>query len=238
MRRNELAEHERATAKNTDAAKPPRTSLEKWLALLTAIASLAAAGLGVIAAEINVQKNKAQATAESKGADLSTVQDENDRLEKQNNQLAAENSSLRSPPPSTAPSGEPSASTAPDASSQLLSELTPLNTNAVNSPRPVTIGTQVYPAVAGYEDLKARVGLDNNESGTAAKSDYASIIRVTADNGRQLGDEFRISLSKPADLAVPLDGAVQATIKCTLVDPRGGTSGYYRAAFGDATITK
>ncbi len=254
MRRNELAEHERATAKNTDTAKRPRTSLEKWLALLTAIASLAAAGLGVVAAEINVQKNKAQATAESRDADLSTVQDENDRLEKQNNQLAAENSSLRSPPPSTDPSEEPSASTAPDASSQLLSELTPLNTNAVNSPRPVTIGTQVYPnsftlgcstgglsvtfAVAGYENLKARIGLDNNESGTAAKSDYASIIRVTADNGRQLGDEFRISLSKPADLAVPLDGAVQATIKCTLVDPRGGTSGYYRAAFGDATITK
>ncbi|HEY3711083.1 MAG TPA: hypothetical protein VGL64_17020 [Amycolatopsis sp.] len=61
---------------------------------------------------------------------------------------------------------------------------------------------------------------------------------MTADNGRQLGDEVQISLSKPADLSVPLDGAVQATIKCTLVDPRGGTAGYYQAAFGDATITK
>jgi hypothetical protein len=48
----------------------------------------------------------------------------------------------------------------------------------------------------------------------------------------------QISLSKPAVLSVPLDGAVQATIKCTLVDPRGGTTGYYQAAFGDATITK
>jgi hypothetical protein len=37
---------------------------------------------------------------------------------------------------------------------------------------------------------------------------------------------------------VPLDGAVQATIKCTLIDPRGGTTGYHQAAFGDATITK
>jgi hypothetical protein len=39
--------------------------------------------------------------------------------------------------------------------------------------------------------------LDNNQAGTAAKSNYASIIRVTADNGQSLGN---------------LDGAVQATI--------------------------
>jgi hypothetical protein len=135
----------------------------------------------------------------------------------------------------------------------LLSELEPLNTNAVNSPRSVTIGTQVYPnsftlgcsaaglsvtfVVAGHTTLKARIGLDNNETGTAAKSNYSSIIRVTADDGRQMGDDFEISLSKPTDLSVPLDDATQATIKCTLIDPRGGTTGYYRAAFGAATIT-
>lgn len=252
MKRTEVAEEERGT-KTTGSAKRPRTSLEKWLTLVTAIASLATAGLGVVAAEINVQKNKAQATAESRGADLSGVQDENERLKKQNNQLAAENSSLHSQPPATS-SGEPSPSSPPNASSKLLTELTPLNTNALHSPLAVTIGTQVYPnsftlgrntaglsvtyAVAGYQTLKARVGLDNNQAGTAAKSNYASNIRVTADNGRQLGNEFQFSLSKPTDLSVPLDGAVQATIKCTLIDPRGGTSGYYQAAFGDATITK
>jgi hypothetical protein len=252
MKRTEVAEDESGT-KTTGSAKRPRTSLEKWLALVTAITSLATAGLGVVAAEINVEKNKAQAAAESRGADLSNVQDENGRLRKQNDQLAAENTSLRSRPPSPPSSGVPS-STPPDASSKLLSELAPLNTNAVNSPRAVTIGTRVYPnsftlgcntaglsvtyAVAGYRSLESRIGLDNNQAGAAAKSDYASIIRVTADNGRQLGDEVRFSLSKPADLSVPLDGAVQATIKCTLIDPRGGTTGYYQAAFGDAAITK
>ncbi|HEY2063332.1 MAG TPA: hypothetical protein VGH57_33490 [Amycolatopsis sp.] len=240
--------------KRTEGAKRPRTPLEKWLALATAIASLATAGLGVAAAEITMQKNRAQATAESRGADLSSVQDENERLQKQNSQLAAENTSLRAQPPSSPPPGGPSSSAPSGASAELLSELTPLNTNAVNSPRAVTIGTQVYPnsftlgcstaglsvtyAVAGYQSLKSRIGLDNNQSGTAAKADYTSIIRVTADNGQPLGNEFQISLSKPADLAVPLNGTVQATIKCTLVDPRGGTSGYYQAAFGDATITK
>jgi hypothetical protein len=52
-------------------------------------------------------------------------------------------------------------------------------------------------AVAGYQSLKSRIGLDNNQAGTAAKSNYASIIRVTADNGQPRGN---------------LDGAVQATI--------------------------
>jgi hypothetical protein len=85
----------------------PRTSLEKWLALATAMTSLPAAGLGFFAT--------------------------------QNNQLAAENTSLRAQPPSAPSSGGPSSST---------------------------------------------------------------------------------------------------PIKCTLVDPRGGTTGYYQAAFGDATITK
>ena len=249
MRRNELAEDEPSTAKATGSAKRPRTSLEKWLTLITALTTLATAGLGVVAAEINVQKNKAQSTADSRSADLSTVQDENDRLKKQNSQLAAENSSLQARP---AESSSPSIP--PDASSKLLSEMTPLNTNAVSSPRAVTIGTQAYPnsftlgcsaaglsvtyAVAGYSTLKARIGLDNNQAGAAAKANYTSIIRVTADNGRPLGSEFRISLSSPTDLSVPLDGTVQATIKCTLIDPRGGTSGYYQAAFGDATITK
>jgi hypothetical protein len=251
---NELAEDERGAAKAKGSAKRSRTSLEKWLALVTAIVSLAAAGLGVTAAQINVQKNKAQAAAESRSADLSTVQGENDRLKKQNDQLAAENSSLNTRPPSAAPASEPAPSTSPDASSKLLSETKPLNTNAVNSPLAVTIGTQVYPnsftlgcstaglsvtyAVAGYKTLKSRVGLDNNQAGAAAKANYPSIIRVTADDGRQLGSELQFSLSKPADLSVPLDGAVQATIKCTLIDPRGGTTGYYQAAFGDAAILK
>lgn len=254
MKHNDLPQDDRAAAAAPDPAKRPRTKLEKWLTLATALASLATAGLGVVAAEITVQKNEAQATAASRGTDLSAVQDENDRLKKQNSQLAAENSSLRSPPPSPAPSEEASPSTPSAGRSELLSEMTPLNTNSVNSPRAVTIGTQSYPnsftlgcntagtsvtyPVAGYKSLQARIGLDNNESGTAAKSNYTSVIRVTTEDGRQLGNEFRISLSQPADLSVPLDGAVQATIKCTLIDPRGGTTGYYHAAFGDATITK
>lgn len=90
-----------------------------------------------------MQKSKAQATAESRGADLSTVQDDNARLEQQNDRLSAENSSLRAQPPADPTAGE--SSSAADGSSTLLSELTPLNTNAVNSPRAVTIGTQVYP---------------------------------------------------------------------------------------------
>jgi hypothetical protein len=208
----------------------------------------------VVAAQINIDKNKAQATAESRGADVSTLQDENIRLKDQNKALGTENSSLRAQPPSPTPSEQPSTGTTPEVSSKLLSEMTALNTNAVNSPRAVTIGTQAYPnsftlgcsaaglsvtyPVAGYRTLKSRVGLDNNQSGTAAKSNYASVIRVTADNGRQLGQEIQFSLSKPADLSVPLDDAVQATIKCTLIDPRGGTTGYYQAAFGDATMTK
>lgn len=252
MRRREIVEDARGGRNATGSAKRPRTSLEKWLALLTAIASLAAAGLGVVAAEINVQKNKAQAAAESSDADLSAVQEENDRLGKESERLAADNSSLRSQPPSAASATDASTGGSPDASSALLSEMTPLNTNAVNSPRAVTIGTQIYPnsftlgcsaaglsvtyPVAGYQTLKARIGLDNNESGTAAKSNYTSNIRVTSDDGRQLGDEFQVSLSKPTDLVVPLEGAVQMTIKCTLIDPRGGTSGYYHVAFGDATI--
>ncbi|HWM03958.1 MAG TPA: hypothetical protein VNP92_16605 [Actinophytocola sp.] len=239
-------------AKAKGPAKKPRTPLEKWLAVVTAITSLAAATLGVVAAGINVQKNKAQATAEAKGADLTTAQAANEGLESRNKELEAENSSLRAQP-SAEPPGDDSTSTPLDVPSQLLSELKPLNTNAVGSPKSVTIGTQVYPnsftlgcntaglsatyVVAGYENLKARIGLDNNEDGTAAKSNYASVIRVTADDGRQLGNDVQISLSKPADLDVPLDGATQATIKCTLIDPRGGTNGYYRAAFGDATIT-
>ena len=241
-------------AQATSSTKPPRTPLEKWLALVTALTSLAAATLGVVAAEVNVQKNKAQATAESKGADLSTAQEENEDLRTRNKQLAAENSSLRSRPSSAEPSGDDSADTPNGAQSALLSELKPLNTNAVDSPRSVTIGTRVYPnsftlgcsaaglsvtfVVAGYATLKARIGLDNNESGAAAKSNYSSIVRVTADDGRQLGDDAEISLSKPTDLSVPLDGTTQATIKCTLIDPRGGTAGYYRAAFGDATISR
>ncbi len=249
MKRTEAVKDEPDPAKTTGSAKRPRTSLEKWLTLVTAIMSLATAGLGVAAAQINFEKNKAQASAESRGADLSTAQDENDRLKKQSNELAAENSSLRSQPPASSP-GEPP----PNAQSKLLSEMQPLNTNSVNSPRPVTIGAHTYPnsftlgcstagtsvtyAVAGYSALKARTGLDDNEAGTAAKANYSSIIRVTADNGRQLGTEVKISLSAPADLSVPLEGAVQATIKCTLIDPRGGTTGYYRAAFGDAVITK
>jgi hypothetical protein len=240
-------------AQATGSAKQPRTPLEKWLALVTAITSLAAATLGVVAADINVQKNKAQATAESRGSDLATVQEENEDLESRNKQLAAENSSLRAQPPSAEPSEDDSADTPAGGQSALLSELEPLNTNAVNSPRSVTIGTQVYPnsftlgcsaaglsvtfVVAGFTTLKARIGLDNNETGTAAKSNYSSIIQVTADDGRQLGDDFETSLSKPTDLSVPLNDATQATIKCTLIDPRGGTTGYYRAAFGDATIT-
>lgn len=239
-------------AKATGSAKQ-RTPLEKWLALVTAIMSLAAAALGVVAANINVQKNQAEATAESRGADLSTAQEENEDLESRNKELEEENGSLRSQPPSPEPSGDDSADAPPSAQSALLSELEPLNTNAVNSPRSVTIGTQVYPnsftlgcsaaglsvtfVVAGYTTLKARIGLDNNESGSAAKSNYSSIVRVTADDGRQLGDDFEVSLSNPTDLSVPLDGATQATIKCTLIDPRGGSAGYYRAAFGDATIT-
>ncbi|HVV12858.1 hypothetical protein [Amycolatopsis sp.] len=204
------------------------------------------------AAEINVQKNKAQATAESQSADLSVSQGENARLKDQNNQLAAENSSLRAQPPSTPSSAQPTGESA-GVQSELLSDLTALNTNSVNSPRAVTIGTESYPnsftlgcstggtsvtyAVAGYNWLKARVGLDNNESGSAAKANYPSSIRVTAEDGRQLGDDFQFSLSKPADLSVSLDGAVQVTIKCTLVNPRG-TGGYYQAAFGNAMITK
>lgn len=248
MRPTEVDEDERSPTKT----KRPRTSLEKWLGLITAITALATAGLGVVAAQINIEKNKAQAAADSRGADLSSLQDANERLKKQNDQLAVENSSLRAQP--APPSEQLSPSTPLDASSKLLSELKPMNTNAVNSPRAVTIGTQVYPnsftlgcstaglsvtyTVAGYKTLKSRVGLDNNQGGAAAKANYSSIIRVTADGGRQLGDEVQFSLSKPADLSVPLDGAVQATIKCTLVDPRGGTTGYYQAAFGDATITK
>jgi hypothetical protein len=250
MRRSELADDERSATTAEGSAKRPRTSLEKWLTLFTALATLTTASLGVFAGEVSNQKNKAQATADSRSTDLSTVQEENDRLNKQNTELAGENSSLRAQPPSAGPSSGPPL----DASSKLLSEMTPLNTNAVDSPKAVTIGTQIYPnsftlacstagpsvtyAVAGYKTLTARVGLDNNQSGAAAKANYASIIRVTSDDGRQLGNELQFSLSKPADLSVPLDGAVQATIKCTLIDPRGGSSGYYQAAFGDATVTK
>src|SRR4051794_25755051 len=204
MRHSETPK-ERDMAQATGSAKQPRTPLEKWLALVTAITSLAAATLGVVAAQINVQKNNAQVTAESRGADLATVREENEDLENRNKQLAAENSSLRSQPPSVEPTEDDSADTPPSAHSALLSELEPLNTNAVNSPRSVTIGTQVYPnsftlgcsaaglsvtfVVAGYTTLKARIGLDNNETGTAAKSNYSSIIQVTADDGRQLGDD-------------------------------------------------
>jgi hypothetical protein len=46
------------------------------LALITGLAASVSAGLGVVAAEINVEKNKAQTAADSKGADLSTLQDE------------------------------------------------------------------------------------------------------------------------------------------------------------------
>jgi hypothetical protein len=253
VKRNELAEEENDTAETAKSAKRPRTWPAKLLTLLTAVMTLATAGLGVLAAEINVQKNKAQASAEAKGTDLSAVQSDNDRLKKQNNQLAAENSSLLSSTPSPTPSGGPSSSESPGMS-KLLSEMTALDTNSVNSPRAVSIGTETYPnsftlgcssagtsvtyAVAGYSSLKARIGLDNNQTGTAAKSNYPSSIRVTAENGQQLGNEVQISLSKPADLSVPLNNAVQATIKCTLIDPRGGSSSYYQAAFGDATIVK
>jgi hypothetical protein len=154
--------------------------------------------------------------------------------------------------PTTPPTSTPG--TIPNSPVQLLSELKPMNTNSVNSPRPVTIGTQVYPnsftlgctkggtsvtyTVAGFAQLNARIGLDNGQSGNAAKAGYESVIRVTAEGGRLLGEEYRISLGKPADLSVPLDNAVQATIKCTLIDPTGGNSGYYQAAFGDATVRK
>lgn len=242
-----LPEDRPGAANPRRSGKRPRTPLEKWLGLITAITSLATAGLGLFAAEVNIQKNKAQATAESTSSDLTKTQDENNRLKQQNNELAAENSSLRATPP---PPEQPSPGGSSSATSELLSEMTPLNTNSVDRPKSVMIGTEVYPnsftlgcspagtsvtyPVAGYSSLKARIGLDNNEAGSAAKANHPSVIRVTAEDGRQLGNEFQISLSQPADLSIPLTGAVQATIKCTLIAP----AGYYRAAFGDAALSR
>jgi len=95
-----------------ESPKSKRTTLEKWLALITGLAALVSAGLGVVAAEINVEKNKAQTAADSKGADLSTLQDENSRLKQKNQQLESENNSLRAQPGSTDAPVEPQANSA------------------------------------------------------------------------------------------------------------------------------
>lgn len=161
---------------------------------------------------------------------------------------AAPNSSTVLSTSSVAPDGQ-------DPERMFLSELTPLNTNSVNTPKSLMIGTETYPKsftlgcntggtsvtypVAGYRLLEARIGLDNNQAGTAAKNGYKSVIRVTGDgNAQQLGTEYTVSLGHPADLSVPLNGAVQATISCTLIDPKGGNTAYYQVAFGNATISK
>jgi hypothetical protein len=64
-----------------------------------------------------------------------------------------------------------------------------------------------------------------------------STIQVYAGN-RQLGSNHVVSITKTVDLAVPLDGAVQVTVKCRITDSRGTNASYYQVAFGDARAVK
>jgi hypothetical protein len=145
-------------------------------------------------AEIDIKKNKAHAAADSWGADLANVQDETiacgDRT----------TSSRRRMPRCALGHLCPVLRRAFEHSSgrfvQAAQRIDAVEHERRELAKAVTIGTRVYPHSFTLGCNTAGLFV----TGAAAKSDYASIIRVTAENGRQLSAEARISLSKPADL--------------------------------------
>jgi hypothetical protein len=72
------------------------TLAEKLLAILTALLALGSAALGLWTAQITQAKEQAQASAATKGTDLSTLQGQFDQLKSQNQQLQSDNAQLRS----------------------------------------------------------------------------------------------------------------------------------------------
>lgn len=80
------------------------TLAEKILVVFTALLALGSAFLGLRTAQIAQAKEQAQASAATKGSDLSTLQEQYDQLKSQNDRLQADNAQLRSPTSPTASS--------------------------------------------------------------------------------------------------------------------------------------
>lgn len=160
-------------------------------------------------------------------------------------------------PRTTTPTASPTISTSTITSqpasttSRFLGETPALNTNSVDRPVQVMIGTEQYLRsfrmgcskagttatwpVAGYVRLLGKLGVESSEGSSAAVNGLKSTVTFFATE-RQLGRNYSVSINSTEDLDVQLEGAIQLTIKCNITDPRATNSSYYRVAFGDARV--
>lgn len=83
-------------AKSFDSTARRWTLTEKILAVFTALLALGSAALGLWTAQITQAKEQAEASAVTKGTDLSVLQEQFDQLKSQNHQLQSDNAQLRS----------------------------------------------------------------------------------------------------------------------------------------------
>jgi len=160
-------------------------------------------------------------------------------------------------PRTTTPPASPTISTSTTTSQptsttpRFLGETQTLNTNSVDRPVQVTIGTEQYLRsfrmgcsqagttatwpVAGYARLLGKLGVDFNEGSAAAVNGLKSTVTFFATE-RQLGRNYPVSINSTEELDVQLEGAVQLTIKCNITDPRATSGSHYQVALGDARV--